>query len=269
MKNILWFLFILLLSLFSCQGNESIQDRESFQVAIDTLYIDEFEMLISVESDLLAQPNQLAIIDENTFAVHDQGLGKIIVFDQNGEMQYEFGRAGSGPGEWNPSYIGTFDYFDNRFILTDRSTLRMLLFDREGTHIETTVDTPVDLRFADIKLLAESKVLLSSNGNEESLAHILNLDDNAAIIERIGSPEVNPPETFNFNEIRDVLSSGNIPDALQNVALVSGSEKGFPILMNVLGELRYYDLNGQLQWQQVLPDEITVPLWDFVIEKNQ
>lgn len=267
MKNMFCFLFFLLLVLTSCQDNENIQDRKLHQLAIDTLFIDDFEMLISVESNLLAQPSQLAVIDENTFAVHDAGLGKIVVFDRNGEKLFEFGRAGSGPGEWDPGFMG-LDYYANRFILTDRNAFRFLLFDRDGTHLKT-IEIPDYLRLADKKLLAENRVLSSSSGHQESLALILDLDENATIIERIGSPEVNPPETWNFDEIREVLSSGNIPDALRNEALVASSDKGFLILMNVLGELRYYDTDGQLRWQQVLPDEITGPLWDFVIKINQ
>lgn len=267
MKNIFCFLFFLLLALTSCQDNENIQDRKSHQVAIDTLFIDDFEMLISAESDLLAQPSQLAIMDENTFAVHDRGLGKIVVFDRNGEKQFEYGRAGSGPGEWDPGFMG-LDYYADRFIVTDRNAFRFLLFDRDGTHLKT-IEIPDYIRLADQKLLTENRVLSSSSGHQESLALILDLDENEAIIERIGSPEVRPPETRNFDEIREILSSGNIPDALRNEALVAGSDKGIVIFMNVLGELRFYDTDGQLRWQQKLPDEITVPLWDFVIEKNQ
>jgi peptidylamidoglycolate lyase len=80
------------------------------------------------------EPTDIQIRREGTFYVSDGYVNsRIAIFDKNGRWLQEWGRNGSGPGEFDNPHGLTFVPDSTDVLVADRENSRLQLFDRVGT----------------------------------------------------------------------------------------------------------------------------------------
>jgi len=96
-----------------------------------------FEEELSIggeEYDMLSQPRSFIIDKEGSIFISDYQDQAIKVFDSNGDFIKTIGRKGEGPGEF--AYLGSQTFLpDGRLLAMDSMTMRLNLFDPEGTYL--------------------------------------------------------------------------------------------------------------------------------------
>lgn len=260
-------LAVLPLTLASCQNHYGQQEPQS--IVIDTLHVSELELIVSTESALLGEPREIVAINEQQFAVYDHAYKKIIVFDNNGDKLNEFGNVGEGPGEWDAmAGAAEIDFVSDRFFTTNKGRFLFDLYDRSGNHIRS-ISFPQYLYFSHKSLLPDEKLLITTNGRENALAVVMDLNEEEEIIQRIGTPESEYSEGQNFEQERTAYSNGDIPKSDLNRALAARGKDGYFLFMNTLGELRLYSEEGDLIFNKEIPDFIKTTVFDFIIHQNK
>lgn len=262
------FIFALLpLLLASCQNYS--RQHESQSIGIDTLLVNDLATIVSTESALLGEPREIVSIDDKHFAVYDHAYEKIIIFNSEGDKLDEFGKVGEGPGEWDSmSGAADLNFVSGRFFTSNRGRFLFNLYDRSGIHIRS-ISFPQYLKYSHKTLLPNNKLLVVTNGRENALAAVMDLNEEGKIIQKIGLPESEYSEVRNFEQERITYSNGEIPENDLNEALVAKGKDGYFLFMNALGELRHYSDDGELIMQQEIPENIKKNRFDYVITRNR
>lgn len=264
--SILLLLFLLLLS--GCQQDESVSLPATEVSVPDTLYSSEFEVVVGLESDPFGMMWMVRRVDDRRFAVVDMQEQVVRVFATDGTELFHFGGEGRGPGEWE-EYARSFSYRDSLFLLKDSGNLRVNMYDREGVPL-SSVSIEARYRYSGMYQPKAGLLVLSTNGYEGALAKVLNLYDPDAPVQKIGEPVEDPPEGMaDLARVRERMTQGEIPALIINEALVAANDLGTFILMNSLGELRFYGTAGNLEWSRQLPEEVTRPIHEHIIERNR
>lgn len=84
------------------------------------------------------QPNDVVTAPDGTIYVaegHGGESNRIVVFDKTGKYLREFGKKGSGPGEFDQPHALAFDT-QGRLFVGDRSNNRIQILDRNGKFLE-------------------------------------------------------------------------------------------------------------------------------------
>ncbi len=233
------------------------------------MQVSDLAIIVSTESALLGEPREIVSMNENHLAVYDHAYKKVIIFSRNGDKLDEFGNVGDGPGEWD-SMSGATDlnYLSERFFTSNRGRFLYELYDRSGNHIRS-ITFPQYLNYSHKTLLPDNKLLVVTNGRENALAAVTDLNEEGSIIQKIGLPESEYTERRNFEQERITYSNGEIPGNDRNRALAAKGEDGYFIFMNALGELRHYSEDGELIFQKEIPDVIKNSVFDFIIHQNK
>lgn len=262
------FLFALFpLVLASCQNYSGQQ--ESQLIAIDTLLIADFEILVSTESALLGEPMEIVSMNENHLAVYDHAYKKIFIFNSEGDKLDEFGNVGEGPGEWDAMFgVSDLNFLEDRFFTTNRGRHLFDLYDSSGTHIRS-IPFHQYLNYSHKTLLPDHNLLITTNGRENALAAIMNLNEEGDIIQKIGLPESDYSERRNIEQERVAYSNGEIPENALNNALAAKGKEGVFIFMTALGELRHYSDEGELIFQKEIPNPVKESVFDFIVHQNR
>lgn len=262
------FLFTLLpLLLASCQSYSG--EQESQAIVIDTLLVNDLETIVSTESALLGEPREIVSMHEHNLAVYDHAYKKIILFNSEGEKLDEFGNVGEGPGEWDAmSGAADLHFISDRFFTTNRGRFLFDLYDISGNHIKS-IPFPQYLNNSHKTVLTDDKILVVTNGRENALAAVMDLNEEGNIIQKIGSPDSEYSEVRNIEQERVAYSNGVIPENDRNRALAAKGEDGYFIFMNALGELRHYSDDGEHIFQKEIPDLIKTSVFDFVVHQNK
>lgn len=253
--------------LTACQSQS--EDQENQSVKTESLAIDSLETVISTESQLLGEPRDIEALDGNQIAVYDHGFKQVIVFNNDGEQQRAFGEIGEGPGEWaKMSGAADLEYLNGHFFTTNRSRFLFDIYDNQGNHLQS-ISFPEHLDNSHKTLLPDDKILVTTNGRDNALAAVLDLNEEGKTIQTIGSPGSEYSEERNFEQEKSAYANGEIPENALNKALAAKGEEGYFLFMNALGELRHYSDEGKLIAQQEIPENITKPVFDYVVTQNR
>ena len=88
------------------------------------------------EYDMLSRPMSFIVNQEGCIFISDIQDQTIKVFDSNGDFIRTIGRKGEGPGEF--AYLGSQTFLpDGRLLAMDSMTMRLNLFDPEGTYLSS------------------------------------------------------------------------------------------------------------------------------------
>ncbi len=265
-------LLLLLVAASGCESDVAPASADEGSIEPDTLYIDNFEEIITTESMLLAQPFGPVIYrteGEDRLAYFDYGHNQVRIFSTDGELLLEFGSTGGGPGEWEEmSGAGHLSIAGEQIYLTDHGHFTYDLFTTDGDFIRS-IEMPRHLNYNDKYLIEENRLLAATNGHEDALAVIVDLENDGEILQHIGESLADPPTHRTLEEERLAYAEGEVPEVALNEALVRPAENGYLLLMNSMGELRFYDLEGDLTFQSSLPEEIKDPIFEFISWSNR
>lgn len=185
-KLFLFALLALVISIASCKNNSGQQESQT--IGIDTLQVSDLTTVVSTESALLGEPREIVSIDDNYFAVYDHAYKKIIIFNSEGDKLDEFGDVGEGPGEWDSmSGAADLNFMSDSFFTSNRGRYLFDLYDRTGNHIRS-ISFPQYLSYSHKTLLPDNKLLVVTNGRENALATIMDLNEEGKVIQKIGLP---------------------------------------------------------------------------------
>jgi hypothetical protein len=266
-NNPIFILVLLAFLLASCQSYSGQQESQS--IGIDTLRVTDLTTIVSTESALLGEPREIISIDAYDIAVYDHAYKKIILFNSEGEKLDEFGNIGEGPGEWDSmSGAADLNFVSDLFFTNNRGRFLFDLYDRSGNHIRS-VSYPQYLNYSHKTLLPDGKMLVTTNGRENAIAVVMDLNEEGNIIKRIGSPESEFSETRNIEQERITYSNGEVPENDRNRALAAKGGDGYFIFMNALGEFRHYSEGGELLFQKEIPEIIKTSVFDYVVHQNK
>ena len=91
----------------------------------------------SAAPDFFYQPNDITIMHNGDIVVaegHGRGNNRIIVFDKSGKKKMEFGKLGTGPGEFDQPHALAVDS-KGRLFVGDRNNNRIQIFDANYKYI--------------------------------------------------------------------------------------------------------------------------------------
>jgi DNA-binding beta-propeller fold protein YncE len=88
-------------------------------------------------TDILKRPSGIAFCDKNNLCyVSDAGAHAVLAFDRGGNLVFQFGTHGGGPGQFNcPSQIACAP--DGTLAVVDSLNFRVQRFDLDGTPLST------------------------------------------------------------------------------------------------------------------------------------
>ncbi|MDZ7806276.1 MAG: hypothetical protein U5K71_04080 [Gracilimonas sp.] len=192
-----------------------------------------------------------------------------MVFNKSGEKQYEFGNTGEGPGEWDPmGGARDLNYHDGTFFSNNGSRYLFDLYNKDGRHIKSISYEPY-LDYTHKSLIDENRILTTTNGNENSLAVVLDLENELAVIDSVGEPEAAFRLRPNFEEQRTTYANGELPEGALNEALATKIEGDYIVFMNTLGELRRYSQDGEILFEVELPKDAKETIFNYIVEVNK
>ncbi len=136
---------------------------------------------------LFNQPADVAVGKDGEIYVADgYGNSRIVKFDRDGKYLKEWGKYGSGPGEFNLPHSVVVDG-EGRVYVGDRENKRIQIFDAEGTFLRewTGIGYPYGLL-----ITPDQHVWMADGGFDR----IVELDENGKILGAFGEPGHNPGE---------------------------------------------------------------------------
>ena len=106
---------LLLFFVFSCSpGDTSTKVIESTQLS-------NFETLVSLESETLALPIIIKVLNDQSLIVYDIGTNQVLKLDEHGSIVDSIGRVGQGPGEF--LFVNNIFIRDENLYLIERSQM--------------------------------------------------------------------------------------------------------------------------------------------------
>lgn len=131
-------LFFAVLS--GCSSNE----KEA--VIVQHTKLTDYETLIAVEDNILANPSLLKQDEDSNLIIFDQGTAKVILANkEDGEVINEYGRAGNGPGEF--VRISNLFYAEEKHYFVDSGRFLIHQYHQDGHFISSYEYLP-DLNMA-------------------------------------------------------------------------------------------------------------------------
>jgi DNA-binding beta-propeller fold protein YncE len=111
------------------------------------------------------QPTHVAVLPSGEFFVTDgYGNSRIAKFSADGRFLFEWGRRGTGPGEFHTPHVIVVGK-DGRLYMTDRENDRIQVFKPDGTHVATWPD----LHSVDGLYAAPDGMLYGSGGIDNAI----------------------------------------------------------------------------------------------------
>jgi peptidylamidoglycolate lyase len=153
------------------------------------------------------QPTDIQIRPDGTFYVSDGYVNsRVALFDRNGTWIREWGRKGSGPGEFSNPHGITFVAGGTDVLVADRENSRLQVFDRIGTFKKQWVgvkDAQTTGRVFSVATDPDGYYYVGIRRADYDTAHtgLLKLDRNWNIMTSIGFGRAGDPV---FNAVHDI-----------------------------------------------------------------
>ena len=153
------------------------------------------------------QPTDIAIRPDGSFYVSDGYVNsRVAIFDRSGKWLQEWGRKGSGEGEFRNPHGLTFMPGSTDVLVADRENSRLQLFDRVGKFKRQWVgvkDAPTTGRVFGVAADPDGTLYVGIRRADYDTQHtgVLKLDRNWNVVAAIGFGNPGDPE---FNAVHDI-----------------------------------------------------------------
>lgn len=112
-----------------------------------------------------ARPTQVAVLPDGSFYVADGYLNtRIVKFSSDGKFLFQWGRPGSGPGEFNVPHAIAVDKA-GRVYVADRGNDRVQIFSGDGRFIRQIHSREIGRPFG-LALLAQGRIVVADGGEQ-------------------------------------------------------------------------------------------------------
>jgi peptidylamidoglycolate lyase len=153
------------------------------------------------------QPTDVQIRPDGSFYVSDGYVNsRVALFDRNGKWMQEWGKKGSGPGEFSNPHGISLVAGSTDILVADRENSRIQLFDRVGTFKRQWVgvkDAVTTGRVFQIAADSDGAIFVGIRRADYDTQHtgVLKLDRNWNIVSTIGFGQAGDPV---FNAVHDL-----------------------------------------------------------------
>ncbi len=234
------FTFAILLPALACEG---AVDR----AALD-LVVAEVDTVVSLESELLAAPTDVAVDGAGRVYVLDYQFAGVLVLTGPDVSPVLYGSEGEGPGELKGPVA--LSVSDDTIRIVELGNGRVQVLGADGTYARSY---PLPAAFpGNISLSPVGLMAVPTQGfREDSL--ILIFDADGAPTRRAGEPVVPPHDMWDMTAISSAIERGHVPSSLRNMSLpVIEDDGSLWLILNAEGVVRRYDNEGNVLWSLTL-----------------
>ncbi|MEX0720290.1 MAG: 6-bladed beta-propeller [Balneolaceae bacterium] len=237
---------ILFLVITSCSSEAIKVSDMPIKVQLDTLV-----QFMDFDMHGIAQPGDIALLENGDVVVADGKIKKITIVDPEGNLLAQFGKEGKGPAEFiRPGQIMlTSDYIN----VVDASQYKVLEYDYEGSFVDSY--TYKSKAFNQNIALTNNRVYYTGSGGENnSLIKFIDINTDSSFL--FGSAKGEAVENLDMEASRNDFMNGRIPAFFKNNTNVVIGNNHIYAFLDSYSELRKYDMNGNLIWDKIieLPD---------------
>lgn len=261
--------YLLLFAVIIACSRQDGQEVATF----DTYTVNGTAVFLSTEtSDFIGSPTRIKAYKGGIY-VSDDAFKRIYKIDKEGHKLLSFGKHGRGPGEFD---LPTgFWIFDDVYLVYDYNGFKFITYDTLGNLISERVikANPVnpDGFPPNIPLTTHAispyELLIPSRGRNGSLFAIANIETGK--LRFLGKAIGKHVESYNYEEVQQAFSNGEIPDIFLNSVVLGSSSSGIYSFQQTTGKLDKYSYSGDLLWEKNLKIPAQNDLFDQIVRKNQ
>ncbi len=196
---------------------------------------------MSLDSELLAQPADLAVDERGDVFVLDAQLACIVVLSES-DSAVVLGNEGAGPGEFNlPSAL---DVSLDTIRVVDSGNGRVQILQRDGAYVRS-YPMPGNV-FGGTAIHRDGRLAVPTQGfRTEVLARTF--DPEGQPLDSVGRTVAPSVELWDILAIKDQIAEGQVPNALRNMAKATFDAAGaLWLVLNAEGLVQRYDTSGAL-----------------------
>ena len=250
----------IILMIIGCSQNQddsSKQPDKITMVSVDTLFT-----FTDFETHNIAQPTEIAILENGSMAIVDFDQKQISLVSKSGDLITTFGREGRGPGE--------FIRIDNLFVtddvihVIDTNQNMISKFDTEGNFIKGhTYKSAAILK--EVTAIGSTKYVIATGGIDSTLLSVTDFKTDSNFY--FGTPKGESIEVVNLQESLNQLKNGEIPDLFKNMVTLRTDHDHIYAFLNSYSILQKYDFNGNLIWEKNIELPYNEDIFNATVEK--
>lgn len=244
-SNVVTSIFIGLIAITYCEVTAQ-EHSSSIPITFET-FID------PLTSDYIGRPTVIDA-DSSGLLIADQGYMRVTKVSYDGDVVFEFGREGRGPGEFE--VLSGLWAYTNSTVVYDFNTFKFVSIDQTGNLIRetrlTTNPANPDSEYAipiTLDAVSDSMIVIPVYGRGDALFAIADLKTNTTTY--LGTPVV-PYTYMDDTEVDRAFLKGDNPSAYQNFILLDSNTAVIYCFIQTTGTLQKYSLDGELLWTKEL-----------------
>jgi hypothetical protein len=214
----------------------------------DEVVLAQVDTLVSLESELLAAPSDMAVDEAGRLYVLDFQLAGVQVIPGPQQPTRFFGGPGQGPGEFDGP--ATLSVARDTVRVVEVGNGRIQVMDTAGVY-HRSYTLPADF-LGGIALSPAGLMAVPTQGFRDSaLVRLFDRDGKPA--GRLGELVVPPHQMWDMTAITTAIRDGQVPNALRNFSLpVMEDDGSLWLILNAEGVVRRHDGAGALLWSLTL-----------------
>jgi hypothetical protein len=233
--------------------------------SVHEVMISDVDTLISLDSELLAAPNDVAVDEAGRVYVLDYQLASVWAITSATETPASLGGEGSGPAEFNgPTALAVGS---DSIRVVDSGNGRVQVLAPDGSYLRSY---PIPAEYiGGIALSGNGHMAVSTQGfRQEILALSFDRDGQAA--GQFGTTVVPPHEIWDMTAIRAAIMDGEVPAQLRNWTLPAIDDDGsLWLILNAEGVVQRFDATGSLLWSLQLEAPELEPIKQRFFQRNR
>jgi hypothetical protein len=234
-------------------------------VPFSEVVLSEVDTLVSLDSELLASPNDVAVDAAGRVYVLDYQLASVLVITVAAETPASFGGEGSGPAEFNgPTALAVGA---DSIRVVDSGNGRVQVLTPDGGYVRSY---PIPAEYiGGVTLSGNGRMAVSTQGfRQEILA--LSFDPDGQAAGQFGTTVAPPHELWDMTAIRAAIMDGEVPAQLRNWTLPAIDDDGsLWLILNAEGVVQRFDATGSLLWSLPLEAPELAPIKQRFFQRNR